>query len=128
MATFLIQIFISLFFATLFLQSGLDKIFDWSGNLQFHTEHFAKSPLRDFAKPMLITVALMEITCGAFSLIGAVFILVKNERIYSFYGSVLAALILLLLFFGQRVSKDYKGAAVLVPYFILSVIGIYMLQ
>jgi len=27
---------------------------------------------------------------------------------------------LLMLFFGQRLAKDYEGAAVLVPYFILA--------
>jgi hypothetical protein len=31
------------------------------------------------------------------------------------------------LFFGQRVSKDYAGAAVLVPYFLLALSGIYLL-
>jgi hypothetical protein len=31
------------------------------------------------------------------------------------------------LFFGQRVSKDYAGAAALVPYFLLALSGIYLL-
>jgi hypothetical protein len=31
------------------------------------------------------------------------------------------------LFFGQRLAKDYPGAATLVPYFLLSLVAIYVL-
>ena len=31
------------------------------------------------------------------------------------------------LFFGQRMAKDYAGAAVLVPYFLLTLVAIYLL-
>ena len=31
-----------------------------------------------------------------------------------------------MLFFGQRLAKDYAGAATLVPYFILAVLGIWL--
>ena len=31
------------------------------------------------------------------------------------------------LFFGQRMAKDYAGAAVLVPYFLLALAAIYLL-
>ena len=31
------------------------------------------------------------------------------------------------LFFGQRVAKDYAGAAVLVPYFLLTLVAMYLL-
>jgi uncharacterized membrane protein YphA (DoxX/SURF4 family) len=124
MTLFLLQVFISLFFAILFLQSGMDKIFDFSGNLGFYNEHFAKSPLKYFTRPLLIILAVMEVGCGAFSLIGAFFIIIRMNPIYAFYGSVLAAVDFLMLFFGQRVSKDYKGAAVIVSYFIVALIGI----
>jgi diacylglycerol kinase len=38
-----------------------------------------------------------------------------------------AALNLIMLFFGQRVAKDYGGAAILVPYFILTMVGLFVL-
>ncbi len=31
------------------------------------------------------------------------------------------------LFFGQRMAKDYAGAAILVPYFLVTLIAIYLL-
>ena len=124
MTIFLLQSAISLFFAILFLQSGLDKIFDWNENLEFHNKHFANSPLKYFTRPMLMLLIIMEVACGAFSLIGAFFIIIRMNPVYAFYGSVLAAVDFLMLFFGQRISKDYRGAAVIVPYFIVSLIGI----
>jgi hypothetical protein len=30
------------------------------------------------------------------------------------------------LFFGQRIAKDYPGAAVLVPYFLLTLVLMYL--
>ena len=128
MTNTLIQVFISLFFTILFLQSGLDKFFDWKGNLEFHTEHFSKTLLKNFTIPMLLLLASMETVCGAACSVGAVYILAKSDSTISFYGVSLAAIILLMLFFGQRVSKDYRGAATLVPYFILSILGLFFLQ
>jgi hypothetical protein len=43
-----------------------------------------------------------------------------------FYASVLGALSITALFFGQRVAKDYAGAAVLIPYFILLILMMYL--
>jgi hypothetical protein len=43
-----------------------------------------------------------------------------------FIASVLGAASLTALFFGQRVAKDYPGAAVLVPYFLLLIVMMYL--
>src|SRR5689334_12069184 len=110
----IIQLAITALFAILFLQSGLDKIIDWKGNLQFHTEHFANSPLNKFSKLMLVVIMMMEVLCGALSAIGLFLIIITGQRTIAFYGLVLATIIFLCLFFGQRVSKDYKGAATIV--------------
>jgi diacylglycerol kinase len=45
----------------------------------------------------------------------------------AYLGAVLAAVNIIALFFGQRVAKDYAGAAVLVPYFLLAMTGIFLL-
>jgi uncharacterized membrane protein YphA (DoxX/SURF4 family) len=128
MPLLLIQLFISLFLAILFLQSGIDKITDWKGNLQFHTTHFANSPLARFTKPMLALIALMETACGALAAAGAIFLFVKNDCTLSFNAAALSGLIYLMLFAGQRLAKDYKGAAVLVPYFLVSLAGMYLMS
>jgi hypothetical protein len=45
----------------------------------------------------------------------------------AFLGAVIAGINIIALFLGQRVAKDYAGAAALVPYFLLTLAGIYIL-
>ena len=51
----ILQILTSAFLAILFFQSGIDKIVDRRGNLEFLQGHFAKSPLAGTV-PLLVTV------------------------------------------------------------------------
>ncbi|MBX3265602.1 MAG: DoxX family protein [Acidobacteria bacterium] len=112
-------IFAALFVAILFIQSGLDKVFDWKGNLEWLTGHFSKTFLARMVPMMLGTITLMEIVTGLAAATGIVYFLVTGSLIVVFAAGVLGAASLTALFFGQRIAKDYPGAAVLVPYFLL---------
>ena len=123
----LLQILVSAFLAILFLQSGIDKVVDRRGNLEFLQGHFAKSPLAGMV-PLLVTlITILELLAGSLSALGCVLILLTHNSIIAFYGAVIAALSILALFFGQRIAKDYAGAAVLVSYFLLCLVAIYLL-
>ncbi len=61
------------------------------------------------------------------SAIGCVLIIFSHNTTVAFYGAVVSAASILALFFGQRMAKDYAGAAILVPYFLLTLIAIYLL-
>ena len=122
--TVLCQILIALFLAIAFLQSGFDKIIDRQGNLDFFVKHFERSLLKPFTSIALSILTLMEICGGLLCVFGVIYVLKTNDTIYIFYGLLVIAFTILLLFFGQRVSKDYIGAADLVPYFILTMIAI----
>jgi hypothetical protein len=126
-AIYLIQIFGSAFVAILFLQSGIDKIIDLRGNLQWLKGHFAKSPLAGVVPILLTAIMLLEVAAGALSAIGCLMLIVSRETTLAFYGAVISAVALIALFFGQRMAKDYAGAAVLVPYFLLTLVTIYLL-
>jgi len=115
-------LFGALLVGILFIQSGLDKVFDWRGNLEWLTGHFSKTFLRGTVTPMLATITLMEIATGLLSAAGIVYFLFTSSTVLIFYASVIGAASILALFFGQRVAKDYAGAAVLIPYFILLII------
>ena len=124
---FILQILTSAFLAVLFLQSGIDKIVDRRGNLEFLQGHFAKSPLAG-AVPLLVTViTVLEIAAGALSAIGCAMIILTRDPTVAFYGAVISAISIVALFFGQRMAKDYAGAAILVPYFLLTLVAIYLL-
>jgi hypothetical protein len=126
-AIFILQTIISAFFAILFLQSGLDKIVDRRGNLEWLTGHFAKSPLAGIVGVLFSIITMMELAAGALSAIGCIMILLRHDSTIAFYGATLSALALLALFFGQRMAKDYPGAAALVPYFLVVIAAIIWL-
>ncbi len=122
------QIFACAFLAILFLQSGLDKIFDRQANLEWLMGHFAKSPLAGNVPLLLLAITILETAAGLLSVIGCVLLIFRQDSTIALYGAILSALAILALFFGQRMAKDYAGAAVLVPYFLLTLVAIYLLS
>jgi hypothetical protein len=126
-AIYLMQIFASAFLAILFLQSGIDKIVDRRGNLEWLSGHFAKSPLAGIVPALLICITVLEIAAGALSAVGCVLVIFFKNSTVGLYGAILSAAAIIALFFGQRVAKEYAGAAVLIPYFLLTLVAIYLL-
>ena len=124
---YFLQIFASAFLAILFLQSGIDKVVDRRGNLEWLKGHFAKSPLAGIVPALLTVITIIETAAGALSAIGCVVIIFSRDSMVAFYGAVVSAIAIIALFFGQRMAKDYAGAAVLVPYFLLALSAIYLL-
>lgn len=112
--------------AILFVQSGLDKVFDWSGNLGWLTSHFSKTPLAPLVPVLLATITVMELAAGVLAAVGVIYFLIASSTVIIFWSGVVAALALLALFFGQRIAKDYPGAVSIVPYFILVLILIFL--
>lgn len=119
-------IFTTLFVAILFIQSGLDKILDFKGNLTWLTGHFEKTFVAKMVPMMLVTITIMETATGFLAAAGLIYFFVAGSTTMIFYSSILGAASLTALFFGQRIAKDYPGAAVLVPYFILQIVLMYL--
>lgn len=126
-AIYLIQIFTAAFLAILFLQSGVDKVVDRRGNLEWLKGHFAKSPLAGVVPALVTAITILELAAGLLSGVGCLALIVLGYSIVAFYGAVISAVAIIALFFGQRMAKDYVGAAVLVPYFLLALVAIYLL-
>ena len=126
-AAHLLQVFASAFLAILFLQSGIDKVVDRRGNLDWLKGYFAKSFLAGFVPLLVTAITILEIAAGALSAVGCAVIILQRDSTLAFYGAALAALSIIALFFGQRMSKDYAGAATIVPYFLLALTALYLL-
>ena len=126
-ATYLMQIFSAAFLAILFLQSGLDKVVDRRGNLEWLMGHFAKSPLAGVVPAMVTAITILELAAGILTGVGCLALIVLRDSTVAFYGAVISAVSIIALFFGQRMAKDYAGSAVLVPYFLLTLVAIYLL-
>jgi hypothetical protein len=123
----LLQTLVSAFLAILFLQSGIDKIVDRRGNFEWLKGHFAKSPLAGMVSALLICITILEVAAGTLSSIGCLLVILLKDSTIAFYGAVISAVAIIALFFGQRMAKEYAGAAVLVPYFLLTLVAIYLL-
>lgn len=121
----LVQLAFSAFVAVLFIQSGLDKVFNWKSEKDFYTKHFAKSILNGSVFLLMPVITLVELAAGLLSAAGFFQVLISGNTGFGTAGMLCAVAGLTMLFFGQRVAKDYKGAAVLVPYFLVAVLGLF---
>lgn len=120
----LVRLAVAALLAILFLQSGIDKVVDRKGNVEWLTGHFSKSFLRSQVVPMLSVITVIELAAGALSAVGLFVMLFTGNRLPAALGALLSVVALLMLFFGQRVAKDYAGAGALIPYFILTLGGL----
>ena len=126
-ASYVLQVLVSAFLAVLFLQSGLDKVVDRKGNREYLNAHFARSPLAGTVGPMFLVITILEVSAGVLSGIGCALLLLTHDSTVAYFGALIGGVNIVALFFGQRVSKDYAGAAALVPYFLLALAAIYLL-
>ena len=115
------EILILFFLIITFLQSGIDKLTDWNGNLNFIKDHFKNSPLKN-AVPLLLGIILVIEIIASFLMIYGIYDIVSSEsKQIALYGVELAALTLIFLLIGQRLAKDYAGAMSLAVYFIVAI-------
>ncbi|MBK6994308.1 MAG: DoxX family protein [Lewinellaceae bacterium] len=121
-------LFITAFFAILFLQSGLDKLLDYRGNLDYLSEHFKNSPFSGSVRLLLPTITVLEVLTGLVSAWAFLQVLLTGQSTAAIFSPALAGVSLLSLFLGQRVGKDYAGAASLVPYFVVVLLGLWMIK
>lgn len=122
-----VEILILLFLIVTFLQSGIDKLTDWKGNVSFIKDHFKNSPLKNGVPFLLGIILILEIIAGVCMIYGIYEILTTGTSFYALIGIELSALILIFLLIGQRLAKDYAGAMSLTVYFIVTILGLYAL-
>lgn len=122
------EIILLLFLAITFLQSGLDKILDWKGNIGWLKEHFSKTFMGKMVETNVAIILLIETVAGILAILGIYQLIVNDNATLGFYAATLSAITLLLLLFGQRVAKDYDGARTIVIYLIPTIFALYLLQ
>ena len=118
---------ILLFLIVTFLQSGVDKLIDWRGNLSFIIGHFKNSPLKNSVPLLLGIILIMEILASLLMIIGIYQLHTSELKEIAILGVMLSGLSLIFLLIGQRLAKDYAGAMTLAVYFIITIIGLVLL-
>ena len=122
------EILILLFLIITFLQSGIDKITDWKGNVSFIKEHFSNSPLKNMVPLLVGTILIIEVIAAVLMIIGVYQLIEFEGKEIALVGVELSAITLIFLLIGQRLAKDYAGSMTLTVYFILTVFGVFLLQ
>ena len=121
------EVLILLFLIVTFLQSGIDKLFDWKGNLSFIKSHFKNSPLKNSVPLLLGIILIMEILASLLMIIGIYQLYTTELKEMAILGVIISSLSLIFLLVGQRLAKDYAGAMTLAVYFIITIIGLILL-
>jgi hypothetical protein len=125
-AIFLLQSAISIFTAALFMQSGLDKLLDIKGNKQYIDSVFAKTFLSRYSLWLFLGIMILELATGFHAAAGTFFLFFNGDITLSRIAILLGTANILMLFTGQRIAKDYAGAAGIVPYFLVMLVGLWV--
>lgn len=122
-----IPVYLILIFTIItFLQSGFDKMFNWSANYEWLTGHFKGTFMGGMVSVLLAVILVLEVLTGFLALAAIFTLYLNNDPGFALWSLVLAAITLLMLLFGQRVANDYAGAFAIVGYFIVIIFGIFL--
>ena len=119
----LISSLIGIFISIALLQSGIDKVLDRKENLSWLSDHFSDTILNKNVPLLLLIITIVELLSGFLLFLGALYNIIISNSDLLILGFLTSSINFIFLFFGQRVAKDYDGAAVIVNYFILNMIG-----
>ena len=122
------EVLLLIFLIITFIQSGIDKLLDWNGNISFIKEHFKNSPLKNTVPLLLGIVLIVEIVAGFLMSIGVYELYTSEAKEIALLGVELSAIALIFLLIGQRLAKDYAGAMSLGVYFIITLGGVFLLN
>ncbi len=119
------RFFVTAFFAVVFLQSALDKLLDRQGNLDYFADHFKNSPVASLVPLLFRVLTAIELSAGGLCALGLLtFGWVSKGMSLAACGVAVSGIALLSLLIGQRLAKDYAGAAVVAAYFAVALIGL----
>jgi hypothetical protein len=117
---------VTAFCAVVFGQSALDKLLDRDGNIAYFTDHFSRTPIPTDWVPVLFWVlTAVETSAALLCGLGLLTFSFASEGFgLAACGVTVSGVALLCLIAGQRLAKDYAGAAVVAAYFAVVLIGL----
>lgn len=122
------ELLLLLFLIITFMQSSLDKVLDWKGNLSWLKGHFSKTPFRNSVPFLLGSIMITELLAGILCSFGFYLLCATGGTSVALWGAIVSCMALLMLFLGQRVAKDYDGARTIAIYFVPAVFLVFLLQ
>lgn len=117
-----------LFFTITFSISVIEKVVDWKGTITYYKNHFKNTILQKIIAWLLLFIVAFETIAVCFLIVGIYFLIAEGSNNVAKIGLLISALVLLQFLVGQRIVKDYAGAMSITVYFILNILGIYLLK
>ena len=105
--------------AITFIQSGFDKIINRKDNVGYSVQDL----FSQVAPLSLSAITTLELIGGLSCAYGIYFAVIFKDTEWIFNGLLILALTVIILFTGQRIAR-YSGAANLLVYFIVIMLGI----
>ena len=111
-----------------FAYSVIEKIIQWKGFKIYYQEHFKRSFLKKQVPAAILFVIFLELICIGLNTMGLYILMTTGTKELVLWGMLAISFTLILLMTGQRIAQDYSGAMNITVYFILTVMGIFMLE
>ena len=121
------QLGVLLFLLITFGISVIEKITDWKGTISFIEHNFKTTFIKSFISPLIIFLLFLELVTCILLIIGMYSLIFLKTPQIAFLACVFSGLCVLYMLIGQRIAKDYVGATSLTVYFILTVLGMFLL-
>ena len=111
-----------------FVYSLIEKIGQWQHCTSYYKDHFSRSFLKKHVTLAILFVIFIELLSVGFSLVGVYSFFDSGNSKILLWGLLAFAFTLIVLMTGQRIAQDYSGAMNITVYFMLTVLGLYMLE
>ncbi len=121
------QIGILIFLIITFGISVLEKFTDWRETINYIQHNFKDTFIKKLITPLIIGLLFLEIVTCIFLTTGLYQLVINEKTDMALLGCVFSGLCILYMLIGQRIAKDYVGATSLTVYFILTILGSYLL-
>lgn len=121
-------VFSTAFLSIVFLQSGIDKVVNYKQELGWIQQKFVRNALYNYVGLLFLLLTIFEIMSGLLTFFGVILMFLGESAELAMAGVWISVLTLLMLIFGQRITKDYTGSASLVPYFIAGILALHFLS
>ena len=122
------QIGILIFLVITFGISVIEKFTDWKGTISYIQHNFKDTFIKKIITPLILGLLCLEIITCVFLVIGLYQLVTHTNTNMALMGCTFSGICILYMLIGQRIAKDFVGATSLTVYFILTVLGSYLLQ
>lgn len=120
------ELFCLLFILITFGYSGYEKTIDWKGQILWLQKHFEHRFLYKYIPTLLGILIFLDAVTFLLCCIALIELLLYQQQFFGLMASSAAAIVLLCLLYGQRVAKDFQGAATISIYFGIIVLSLWL--